>query len=117
MEIVRDDLTMIVDSFRSSEFFRRMQSAVILGREIPFVLPWSDGQIMEGAIDLMYRLDGRLWIADYKTDRISADEAPTRAQRYEPQATAYRAAVMRCLGGETASFEFVFLRPGVRVEM
>jgi ATP-dependent helicase/nuclease subunit A len=117
LEIVRDDLTMIVDSFQSSEFYRRIQSAVILGREIPFVLPWGDGQIMEGAIDLMYRLDGKLWIADYKTDRISADEAPMRAQRYEPQATAYRAAVTRCLGVETASFEFVFLRPGVRVEM
>jgi ATP-dependent helicase/nuclease subunit A len=94
-----------------------MRSASILGREIPFVIPWGDGQVMEGVIDLMYRLDGKLWIADYKTDRIAAEEAPARALRYEPQATAYRTAVARCFGGETASFEFVFLRPGVRVEL
>ena len=72
---------------------------------------------MEGVIDLMYRLDGRLWIADYKTDQIAAAEAQVRAQQYAQQAEAYRAAAVRCLGGEAASFECVFLRPGVRVEV
>jgi len=116
-DIVRDDLASIVDSFRSSEFYRRMRSAAILGREIPFVISWRDGQVMEGVIDLMYRLEGKLWIADYKTDRVEAEEAPSRALRYESQATAYRAAVARCFGDENASFEFIFLRPGVRVEL
>jgi ATP-dependent helicase/nuclease subunit A len=116
LEEVRDDLVSIIGSFLSSEFYRRVQDAAILGREIPFVIPWGEGQVMEGVIDLMYRHGGRLWIADYKTDRISAGEAPARAQRYQQQATAYRAAAARCLGGEAASFEFVFLRPGVRVE-
>jgi ATP-dependent helicase/nuclease subunit A len=94
-----------------------MQGATILGREIPFIIPWRDGQVMEGVIDLMYRLDGRLWIADYKSDQVTAGEAPARAQRYAQQAEAYRAAAARCLGGEAASFECVFLRPGVRVEL
>lgn len=117
LDEVRDDLASIMASFVSSEFYRRMQGAVILGREIPFVIPWREGQVMEGVIDLMYRLNGTLWIADYKTDQVTADEAPARAERYQAQVAAYRAAAAHCLGEEDASFEFVFVRPGVRVEM
>jgi ATP-dependent helicase/nuclease subunit A len=107
----------ILTAFLSSEFYARMPTATILGREIPFVIPWHEGQVMEGVIDLMYRFDGRIWIADYKTDRITAGETRARAQQYALQATAYRAAAERCLGGEAVVFEFVFLRPGVCVEM
>ncbi|MDH5625921.1 MAG: UvrD-helicase domain-containing protein, partial [Nitrospira sp.] len=117
MEAVRDDLASLMGAFLSSEFYGRMQRAEILGREIPFIIPWREGQVMEGVIDLMYRLDGRLWIADYKTDQVAAGEAQARAQQYAQQAEAYRAAAERCLGGETASFECVFLRPGARVEL
>ena len=53
----------------------RLRSATILGREVPFIMPWDDRQVMEGVIDLIYRLDGELWIADYKTDE-TAEEAP-----------------------------------------
>jgi ATP-dependent helicase/nuclease subunit A len=116
-EAVRDDLASLMSSFLSSECYRRLQGAEILGREIPFIIPWQEGQVMEGVIDLMYRLDGRLWIADYKTDQIAAAEARARAQQYAQQAEVYRAAAARCLGGEAASFECVFLRPGVRVEL
>jgi ATP-dependent helicase/nuclease subunit A len=117
LEEVRDDLASIIGSFLSSEFYRRVQGAMILGREVPFVIPWREGQVMEGVIDLMYRDGGKLWIADYKTDRITAGEAPARAARYQEQATAYRAAAAQCLGVESASFEFVFVRPGVCVEL
>jgi ATP-dependent helicase/nuclease subunit A len=117
MEAVREDLVSLMGAFLSSEFYGRVQRAEILGREIPFIISWRDGQVMEGVIDLMYRLDGRLWIADYKTDQVTAGEAPARAQQYAQQAEAYRAAAARCLGGEAASFECVFLRPGVRVEL
>ncbi|MBH0205948.1 MAG: hypothetical protein HP498_09070 [Nitrospira sp.] len=116
-EAVRDDLASLMSSFLSSECYRRLQRAQILGREISFIIPWQEGQVMEGVIDLMYRLDGRLWIADYKTDQIAAAEAQMRAQQYAQQAEVYRAAAACCLGGEAASFECVFLRPGVRVEL
>jgi ATP-dependent helicase/nuclease subunit A len=117
MEAVRDDLASLMRSFLSSECYQRLRGAEILGREIPFIIPWQEGQVMEGVIDLMYRLDERLWIADYKTDQIAAAEAQARAQQYAQQAEVYRAAAARCLGGEAASFECVFLRPGVRVEL
>ncbi len=116
-EAVQDDLASLMSSFLSSECYRRLQGAEILGREIPFIIPWQEGQVMEGVIDLMYRLDGRLWIADYKTDQIAAVEAQVRVQQYAQQAEVYRTAAARCLGGEAVSFECVFLRPGVRVEL
>ncbi|MBH0181465.1 MAG: UvrD-helicase domain-containing protein, partial [Nitrospira sp.] len=117
LEAVRDDLASLMSVFLSSECYRRLQGAEILGREIPFIIPWQEGQVMEGVIDLMYRLGGRLWIADYKTDQIAAAEAQARAQQYTQQADVYRAAAAHCLGGEAASFECVFLRPAVRVEL
>ena len=116
LDDVMDDLALMMRSFVSSDYCRRLQGAVILGREIPFVIPWREGQMMEGVIDLMYRLDGKLWIADYKTDQVTAEEATVRADRYQAQAEAYRTAAMHCLGEEHVSFEFVFVRPGVRVE-
>jgi ATP-dependent helicase/nuclease subunit A len=105
----------IMASFMTSELYRRIQQAVILGREVPFVIPWEQGQIMEGVIDLVYRLDGRVWIADYKTDHISAEEAEGRARQYAQQARVYRVAAERCLKEPVQPLQFVFLRPGVNV--
>ena len=65
---------------------------------------------MEGVIDLIYRLDGHLWIADYKTDQVTAEEAPARAERYSQQAMLYRQAVAACLGTSSIAFQFLFLR-------
>src|SRR5712692_1364532 len=63
---VREDLTVLFESFLSSEPYKRLQRATVLGREVPFVMPLGEGQIMEGVIDLIYRLDDRIWIADYR---------------------------------------------------
>jgi ATP-dependent helicase/nuclease subunit A len=68
MVYVREDLTVLFESFLSSEPYKRLQRATVLGREVPFVMPLGEGQIMEGVIDLIYRLDDQIWIADYKTD-------------------------------------------------
>ena len=68
MDDVTEDLTALFKNFLSSEPYKRLQRATVLGREVPFVMPLGKGQIMEGVIDLIYRLDGRIWIADYKTD-------------------------------------------------
>jgi ATP-dependent helicase/nuclease subunit A len=114
---IRDDLLSIMTSFLQSDFYRNIRRATILGREIPYVMSWEEGQVMEGVIDVVYRLDGRLWIADYKTDQISAGEAPARAEQYAGQARVYRTAVERCLSESVGGFHFMFLRPGVTVEM
>lgn len=117
MTEVNDDITSIISSFVLSEFYAQMQSATILGREVPFVIPWQEGQVMEGVIDMIYRLDGTVHLADYKTDWVTADTARARANDYALQAEIYRTAACRCLGLPQVSFEFFFLRPGVSIAM
>ena len=114
---VADSLTEIFTAFSASESYARLSSGAILGREVPFVMPWGDRQVMEGVIDVIYRLDGKIWIADYKTDRTTTSEAPARAELYAHQAAIYREAVTRCLGLSQASFQFLFLRAGVSVDL
>lgn len=114
---IRDDLAALMRRVLSSDFYQTLGKATILGRETSFLIPWKEGQIMEGVIDLIYRLDGRTWIADYKTDHVTKSEAPARAGQYQQQAAIYREAATRCLGLSDVSFQFLFLRAGVSVEI
>ncbi len=106
----------LLATFSRSEAYARLRSSKILGREVPFIMPWEDRQVMEGVIDLIYRLDEELWIADYKTDAISADEAVLRAERYQMQSQVYKAAVKQSLRIEPR-FHCLFLRCGAMVEL
>lgn len=114
---VIETVTEILATFCASAPYGRLASAEILAREVPFLMPWSDGQVMEGTIDVLYRLDGEMRIADYKTDWTTASEAPARAALYAGQAAIYREAAARCLGLNRIPFEFIFLRAGVGVDV
>jgi ATP-dependent helicase/nuclease subunit A len=72
--------------------------------------------IMEGVIDLFYRVDGRLWVADYKTDRVPEEALAGRAADYRSQGRAYRQAVARCLAVDQVGWKVIFLRHGRAVE-
>ena len=117
MADVTEDLTAIFERFLSSGPYKSLQRATVLGREVPFAMPLGEGQMLEGVIDLIYRLDGRTWIADYKTDDVSAEEAQARADRYRSQAEMYSRAVESALGLSSLSFQFIFLRPGVAIDV
>ena len=112
VEEVRD----LLRAFVQSPVYERLRRATVVGREVPFLMPWNEGrQVMEGVIDLLYRLDGALWIADYKTDMIPLDQIAERADRYREQARLYRMAVEQSLRSSIAGFEFIFLRHGTTV--
>ncbi|MBH0202289.1 MAG: UvrD-helicase domain-containing protein [Nitrospira sp.] len=115
-EAVAESVNDLLLTFSASDAYARLRSSQILGREVPFIMPWGDRQVMEGVIDLLYRLDGELWVADYKTDAISVDQAAARAERYRPQGEVYKAAVKRSLGTEPR-FHCLFLRCGVAIEL
>jgi ATP-dependent helicase/nuclease subunit A len=117
MDNVTEDLMALFESFLSSKPYQTLQRATVLGREVPFVMPLGNGQIMEGVIDLIYRLDDRTWIADYKTDDVVAEDIQTRADRYRPQAANYSRAVASALGLSSVLFQFIFLRPGIAVDV
>jgi len=100
----------ILDGFFKTETGRRLAASEILGREVPFIAG-GDGQVLRGAMDVLFRRDGALWIGDYKTDRINTGGSAARAERYRAQGEAYRAAARRALG-EEARVEIIFIRTG-----
>ena len=116
-EAVAESVTDLLATFGRSEAYGRLRSSQILGREVPFVMPWGNRQVMEGVIDLIYRLDGALWVADYKTDAISADQAVARAEQYRTQSEVYKVAVQQSLGVELVRFHCLFLRCAMAVEL
>jgi ATP-dependent helicase/nuclease subunit A len=117
-QALRDELAPLFTQFVSLPLYHDLQRAMILGREVPFHLSWTDRQqVMSGTIDLLYRLDGQVWIADYKTDSIKAEDAWARAEEYRTQADIYRAAVSRSMEIDSVSFQCIFLRPGLAVTL
>ena len=116
-EAITESVNDLLATFGRSEAYERLRSSQILGREIPFVIPWGDRQVMEGVIDLLYRLDGELWVADYKTDAISADQAAARAEQYRTQSEVYKSAIRQSLGCDSVRFHCLFLRCATAVEL
>ncbi|MEK6585603.1 MAG: PD-(D/E)XK nuclease family protein, partial [Nitrospirota bacterium] len=116
-EAITESVNDLLATFGRSEAYERLRSSQILGREVPFVIPWGDRQVMEGVIDLLYRLDGELWVADYKTDAISADQAAARAEQYRTQGEVYKSAIRQSLGYDSVRFHCLFLRCATAVEL
>jgi ATP-dependent helicase/nuclease subunit A len=113
---VESDLQDIFGGFFGSKAYAELTGARILGREVPLLMPW-DGRIMEGVIDVIYERDGLLYLADYKTDRISRNELSQGAERYRQQADIYTRAAVQSLRREVAAFKVIFLRLGEAVEV
>jgi ATP-dependent helicase/nuclease subunit A len=138
-EQVCQESRMILQGFFSSGVYARLCRARILGREVPFVMPWrSNAQanrdlslvtrhsplsVMEGVIDLIYELNGEYWIADYKTDQFSRDQArievevKSKIEAYRPQLTVYRQAVQTALAVPQVRAQVIFLRLARAVEV
>jgi ATP-dependent helicase/nuclease subunit A len=169
---IKVELKEIFDVFKSSTTYGVLRSAHIVGKEVPFSLPWheetppesqpavgitaqasgsaapgsaqlslfgdpsrqpasaEDGArqlesskpgkvdgVMEGIIDLIYRLDEQVWVADYKTDRLEDAEMAARLEEYRFQARVYREAVRRCLGLDRVRVQLLFLRTGQAIEL
>ncbi|MBI4347491.1 MAG: UvrD-helicase domain-containing protein [Elusimicrobia bacterium] len=111
---IGDECRAILGDFIASKAARELARAVILGRELPFIYA-DGGQVVRGSIDLLYRAGGKLWIADYKTERVSDRELAALVKRHAVQAEVYREAVRRALG-KPCGFKLVFLRTGQVIE-
>ena len=113
---IHNELETAFTAFFDSKAYAELATARILGREVPLLMPWG-GQIMEGVIDIMYERNGLLYLADYKTDRISRNELAGHASRYFQQAEIYTRAAQRSLQRDVAAFKLIFLRLGESVEV
>ena len=111
-EAVVRELKAIWATLTGSPAYEELRTARILGREIPFVLPWDGGAIMEGIIDVVYERDGQLYVADYKTDQVTDDDIAGVMHDYRHQARIYTEAVRRGLGRDVTAFKLFLLRLG-----
>ncbi|MFL6194453.1 MAG: UvrD-helicase domain-containing protein [Thermoanaerobaculia bacterium] len=116
----------LLDTFTAGPLLGRFQGLKdrILARELPVLLPPSHGEhspvgVVSGAIDLLYKdAEGRLVVADYKTDEVETEEdIRRRAAVYAPQGALYARALREALEmEEDPRFELWFLRAGRTVE-
>ena len=113
---IEAELGAIFRGFFGSPVYAELAASRILGREVPLLMPWN-GQIMEGVIDLIYEREGLLYLADYKTDRISKAELAQAVERYRQQAEIYSQATRQSLKREVSAFKLIFLRLGEAVEV
>jgi ATP-dependent helicase/nuclease subunit A len=116
VEFVKAEALKILSTFLDSEAYRELQGAEILGREVPILLRWN-GQVMRGAIDVVYKIDNRIIVADYKTDRVKTTDLMVRAEKYRHQKEIYVEAVKRCLKIDNPEFKLIFLRAGKAVSV
>ena len=115
-EFIRQDLESIFETFFASEAYQELAGSRILGREVPFLLS-KNGQIMEGIIDLIYEKEGKIFVADYKTDRIKEGDLANAGKPYRHQAEIYSEAVRRSLQKDIGGFKLIFLRIGKALQV
>jgi ATP-dependent exoDNAse (exonuclease V) beta subunit len=95
--------------FLGSRTARELAAAEILGRELPFVYGEA-GAVVRGTIDLVYRKDGRVVAADFKSEAAAPRGLNVLREKYRRQGEDYRAAVARAWGIADVEFRLIFLR-------
>jgi ATP-dependent helicase/nuclease subunit A len=120
------DIERLMETFLHSPPYRELQRATVIGREVPFVMPWSNEEqygsvsepcVMEGVIDVVYEVAGNVWVGDYKTDMVTAFNVVEYAEVYRQQAQVYAIAASRSLGVEVKGCQLFFLRIGDSVSI
>ncbi|MCD7861196.1 MAG: helicase-exonuclease AddAB subunit AddA [Oscillospiraceae bacterium] len=108
----------------ASPLGRSMRGASELRREFRFTLlspaadyfPGAEADetlLLQGMVDCFFVENGAITIVDYKTDRVTAAEAPARARRYQSQLRAYANALRRILHLPVCRCVLWFLHPAV----
>jgi ATP-dependent helicase/nuclease subunit A len=98
----------VLAAFVKSKAAKELAKAEILGREVPFA--YGDGPtVVRGAADLIYRADGKVVVADFKSERVTEKSAAAIRKRYAEQGDAYVEAVSRAWGIKP-DFRVLFLR-------
>jgi ATP-dependent exoDNAse (exonuclease V) beta subunit len=108
------EAVMLADLFRQSALGRRAAAAPTVEREFDFLME-VENVVLRGQIDLWFEDRGKTVLVDYKTDRVSAADAPARAERYALQVRLYALALERLTGRAPAEAYLYFLRPNAAV--
>jgi ATP-dependent exoDNAse (exonuclease V) beta subunit len=108
---INAEVKTILVGFLNSHAYAELKRVNIVGREAPFTISWNE-QIMDGVIDLIYEDGDKLFLADYKTDRVSDAEIEERIKEYSLSGEIYTEAARRCLKRDIHGFKLIFLRLG-----
>ncbi len=120
------DTAAILEFFRSEQGGWALDASNTVWREWPFTfaLPASEladtsGEtiVVQGIIDLLVRTAEGLVVIDFKTDRITAEQAAERAEFYRRQLELYSRAACAILKAKPAGSWLYFLTCGVCVEV
>ncbi|WP_197526907.1 UvrD-helicase domain-containing protein [Pirellulimonas nuda] len=109
--------------FRASPRAEQMRRARRVLREMEFLLPWGEpaapaGVYLQGYLDCLCEETPGVWrVVDYKTNDVTAAQAPRAAEAYRLQLGVYALAVERAWNPESVALTLHFLRPGVEVDL
>ncbi len=103
-------------AFLESDLPGYLAALEVLGREVPVLFEDEEGICWSGTIDLLYRdPDGRLVVADYKTDRAPD---PETHERYRAQLEVYGRGVARAFPrAAPPALELLYLQTGERLRL
>jgi ATP-dependent helicase/nuclease subunit A len=129
------DLDALARFWESEPGQRITANATAVRRELPFTARFSPGDlraaglsaraglageeyvVVQGVIDLAVLLPGEIWLLDFKTDRLKADQIEARAREYDSQLRLYAQALERIYGRRVTNCWLHFLSVGQTVEV
>ncbi len=84
--------------FLSSDLTQKMRSANFIKRETSFVLGIENDSgepktLVHGIIDCFFEFEDKLYLVDYKTDKVALNKAESFAQKYRLQLEIYKMAI------------------------
>ena len=77
----------------------------------------GEEMLLQGVADCVFEKDGVLTVVDFKTDRVTAQEAPERAEVYRGQLQAYSDALSRIMEKPVAARILYFFRCGREISL
>ncbi len=110
------EIARLARSAVESPIVRRAVASGRLWREVPVAAPVGDGSL-QGFIDLLFDEPDGMVVVDYKTDAVTAGEAPDSVARYRLQGGAYAYSVQEITGRPVKEVVFLYLQPRQEVKL
>ena len=117
----------MVARFLASPLAERIRSADRVWREYRFALLTDaalydpdvadEELLLQGVVDCAFETEKGLVVVDFKTDRITPEQQPQRAEHYRPQLEAYALALGRVLGKPVSERILYFFNTNSTVDL
>ena len=116
-----------IAAFLRAPLAARIRGAARVWREYRFALLMpaeryagdaaGEEMLLQGVADCVFEEDGALTVADFKTDRVTAQEATARAEAYRGQLQAYSDALSRIMEKPVTRRVLYFFACGAEISL